>query len=330
MTRICIFGAGAIGGYLAAALDTAGADVSLVARGPHLDSIRKDGLRFEKDGSLTTHHLQASNVPADLGQQDVVFLAVKAHGIPSVVDDLKPLLHADTIIVPAVNGLPWWYFHRAETGTSLDEQPLLSVDPQARIWNEIGPQRAIGCVVDPACDIAAPGHVRHLDGDRFSLGEPSGEKTGRVRSLSALMIEGGLKAPVRPRIRDEIWIKLWGNCSFNPISALTGATLDTIGNNPETRQLATDIMQEVQAIGEAAGARFGVSIDKRIAGATAIVGHKPSTRQDIEAGRPLEIDPILSAVLELADRLEIDAPALAHITGLLKLQAETLGLYARS
>jgi 2-dehydropantoate 2-reductase len=144
------------------------------------------------------------------------------------------------------------------------------------------------------------------------------------------MIEGGLKAPVRPRIRDEIWIKLWGNCSFNPISALTGATLDAIGNNPETRQLATDIMQEVQAIGEAAGARFGVSIDKRIAGATAIVGHKPSTRQDIEAGRPLEIDPILSAVLELADRLEIDAPALAHITGLLKLQAETLGLYARS
>lgn len=327
MTRICIFGAGAIGGYLAAALDNAGAAVSLVARGPHLEAILKNGLTFEKDGVTSTHHLPASSDPADLGPQDVVFLAVKAHGIPAIIDGLKPLLHDDTIIVPAVNGLPWWYFHGAGTGTALDEQPLLAVDPDRRIWDEIGPQRAIGCVVYPACEIAAPGHVRHLDGDRFSLGEPSGERTDRIRDLSALMIAGGLKAPVRPRIRDEIWIKLWGNCSFNPVSALTGATLDEIGNDPGSRQLVTDIMTEVQAIGEAAGARFGVSIDKRIAGATAIVGHKPSTRQDIEAGRPLEIDPILTAVIELADRLEIEAPALARVTALLKLQAATLGLY---
>ena len=327
MTRICIFGAGAIGGYLAAALDNAGAAVSLVARGPHLEAILKNGLTFEKDGVTSTHHLPASSDPADLGPQDVVFLAVKAHGIPAIIDGLKPLLHDDTIIVPAVNGLPWWYFHGAGTGTALDEQPLLAVDPERRIWDEIGPQRAIGCVVYPACEIAAPGHVRHLDGDRFSLGEPSGERTDRIRDLSALMIAGGLKAPVRPRIRDEIWIKLWGNCSFNPVSALTGATLDEIGNDPGSRQLVTDIMTEVQAIGEAAGARFGVSIDKRIAGATAIVGHKPSTRQDIEAGRPLEIDPILTAVIELADRLEIEAPALSRVTALLKLQAATLGLY---
>ena len=327
MTRICIFGAGAIGGYLAAALDNAGAAVSLVARGPHLEAILKDGLTFEKDGVTSTHHLPASSDPADLGPQDVVFLAVKAHGIPAIIDGLKPLLHDDTIIVPAVNGLPWWYFHGAGTGTALDEQPLLAVDPERRIWDEIGPQRAIGCVVYPACEIAAPGHVRHLDGDRFSLGEPSGERTDRIRDLSALMIAGGLKAPVRPRIRDEIWIKLWGNCSFNPVSALTGATLDEIGNDPGSRQLVTDIMTEVQAIGEAAGARFGVSIDKRIAGATAIVGHKPSTRQDIEAGRPLESDPILTAVIELADRLEIEAPALLRVTALLKLRAATLGLY---
>ena len=327
MTRICIFGAGAIGGYLVAALDNAGAAVSLVARGPHLEAILKNGLTFEKDGVTSTHHLPASSDPADLGPQDVVFLAVKAHGIPAIIDGLKPLLHDDTIIVPAVNGLPWWYFHGAGTGTALDEQPLLAVDPDRRIWDEIGPQRAIGCVVYPACEIAAPGHVRHLDGDRFSLGEPSGERTDRIRDLSALMIAGGLKAPVRPRIRDEIWIKLWGNCSFNPVSALTGATLDEIGNDPGSRQLVTDIMTEVQAIGEAAGARFGVSIDKRIAGATAIVGHKPSTRQDIEAGRPLEIDPILTAVIELADRLEIEAPALSRVTALLKLQAATLGLY---
>ncbi len=327
MTRICIFGAGAIGGYLAAALDNAGAAVSLVARGPHLEAILKNGLTFEKDGVTSTHHLPASSDPADLGPQDVVFLAVKAHGIPAIIDGLKLLLHDDTIIVPAVNGLPWWYFHGAGTGTALDEQPLLAVDPDRRIWDEIGPHRAIGCVVYPACEIAAPGHVRHLDGDRFSLGEPSGERTDRIRDLAALMIAGGLKAPVRPRIRDEIWIKLWGNCSFNPVSALTGATLDEIGNDPGSRQLVTDIMTEVQAIGEAAGARFGVSIDKRIAGATAIVGHKPSTRQDIEAGRPLEIDPILTAVIELADRLEIEAPALSRVTALLKLQAATLGLY---
>ena len=327
MTRICIFGAGAIGGYLAAALDNAGAAVSLVARGPHLEAILKNGLTFEKDGVTSTHHLPASSDPADLGPQDVVFLAVKAHGIPAIIDGLKLLLHDDTIIVPAVNGLPWWYFHGAGTGTALDEQPLLAVDPDRRIWDEIGPHRAIGCVVYPACEIAAPGHVRHLDGDRFSLGEPSGERTDRIRDLAALMIAGGLKAPVRPRIRDEIWIKLWGNCSFNPVSALTGATLDEIGNDPDSRQLVTDIMTEVQAIGEAAGARFGVSIDKRIAGATAIVGHKPSTRQDIEAGRPLEIDPILTAVIELADRLEIEAPALSRVTALLKLQAATLGLY---
>ena len=327
MTRICIFGAGAIGGYLAAALDNAGAAVSLVARGPHLEAILKNGLTFEKDGVTSTHHLSASSDPADLGPQDVVFLAVKAHGIPAIIDGLKPLLHNDTIIVPAVNGLPWWYFHGAGTGTALDEQPLLAVDPDRRIWDEIGPHRAIGCVVYPACEIAAPGHVRHLDGDRFSLGEPSGERTNRIHDLAALMIAGGLKAPVRPRIRDEIWIKLWGNCSFNPVSALTGATLDEIGNDPGSRQLVTDIMTEVQAIGEAAGARFGVSIDKRIAGATAIVGHKPSTRQDIEAGRPLEIDPILTAVIELADRLGIEAPALSRVTALLKLQAATLGLY---
>ena len=327
MTRICIFGAGAIGGYLAAALDNAGAAVSLVARGPHLEAMLKSGLTFEKDGVTSTHHLPASSDPADLGPQDVVFLAVKAHGIPAIIDGLKLLSHDDTIIVPAVNGLPWWYFHGAGTGTALDEQPLLAVDPDRRIWDEIGPHRAIGCVVYPACEIAAPGHVRHLDGDRFSLGEPSGERTDRIRDLSALMIGGGLKAPVRPRIRDEIWIKLWGNCSFNPVSALTGATLDEIGNDPDSRQLVTDIMTEVQAIGEAAGARFGVSIDKRIAGATAIVGHKPSTRQDIEAGRPLEIDPILTAVIELADRLEIEAPALSRVTALLKLQAATLGLY---
>ena len=329
MTRICIFGAGAIGGYVGAALHEAGAEVSLVARGPHLEAIRADGLGLEKDGKVTRYSLPASDRPADLGPQDYVILAIKAHTIPMILDDLMPLLGPNTAVVPAVNGLPWWYFHKAQTGTALDEKPLQAVDPGGRIWNEIGPQRAIGCVVYPACEIAAPGLVKHLDGDRFTLGEPSMEQSERVKTLSSLMIAGGLKAPQKPRIRDEIWVKLWGNCSFNPVSALTGATLDAIGNDPESRALVHAIMTEVKSVGEAIGVRFSVPIEKRIDGAAAIVGHKPSTRQDIEAGRLLEIDPLVTAVLELAEGLGIVTPALAHVTALLKLQAETLGLYSR-
>ena len=329
MTRICIFGAGAIGGYVGAALHEASAEVSLVARGPHLEAIRADGLGLEKDGKVTCYSLPASDRPTDLGPQDYVILAIKAHTIPMILDDLMPLLGPDTAVVPAVNGLPWWYFHKAQTGTTLDEKPLQAVDPGGRVWNEIGPQRAIGCVVYPACEIAAPGLVKHLDGDRFTLGEPSMEQSERVKTLSSLMIAGGLKAPQKPRIRDEIWVKLWGNCSFNPVSALTGATLDAIGNDPESRALVHAIMTEVKSVGEAIGVRFSVPIEKRIDGAAAIVGHKPSTRQDIEAGRPLEIDPLVTAVLELAEGLGIETPALAHVTALLKLQAEMLGLYSR-
>ena len=329
MTRICIFGAGAIGGYVGAALHEAGAEVSLVARGPHLEAIRADGLGLEKDGKVTRYSLPASDRPADLGPQDYVILAIKAHTIPMILDDLMPLLGPDTAVVPAINGLPWWYFHKAQTGTALDEKPLQAVDPGGRVWNEIGPQRAIGCVVYPACEIAGPGLVKHLDGDRFTLGEPSMEQSERVKTLSSLMIAGGLKAPQKPRIRDEIWVKLWGNCSFNPVSALTGATLDAIGNDPESRTLVHAIMTEVKSVGEAIGVRFSVPIEKRIDGAAAIVGHKPSTRQDIEAGRPLEIDPLVTAVLELAEGLGIETPTLAHVTALLKLQAETLGLYSR-
>ena len=327
MTRICIYGAGAIGGYMAACLDRAGAEVSLVARGPHLAAIRDKGLRLNKAGEQSVHQLAASDNPAELGPQDYIILALKAHGIPKIIDQMAPLLGPDTAVVSAVNGLPWWYFHQANTGTILDNQPLQSVDPGGRIYSEIGAHRAIGCVVYPACEIAEPGVIQHIDGERFSLGEPSGEASERVKTLSQLMIAGGLKAPQKKRIRDEIWVKLWGNCSFNPVSALTGATLDQIGADPACRHLVHNIMTECQTIGEAVGVRFNVSIEDRIAGAARITGHKPSTRQDIEAGRPLEIDPLVSAVLELADRLEIQAPTLAHVTGLLKLQARTLGLY---
>ncbi|MGA1710929.1 MAG: 2-dehydropantoate 2-reductase, partial [bacterium] len=208
MTKICIYGAGAIGGYLASALDQAGAEVSLVARGPHLKAIQEKGLRFEKDGQISTHHLPASENPNEFGPQDFVIITVKAHGIPKIAQNLIPLLGPETAVVSAVNGLPWWYFHKAASGTSLDDQPLQSVDPGGVIWETIGPERAIGCVVYPACEIAEPGLIRHLDGDRFTLGEPSSEPSDRVKHLSSLMISGCLKAPQKTKIRDEIWIKL--------------------------------------------------------------------------------------------------------------------------
>jgi 2-dehydropantoate 2-reductase len=326
-SKICIFGAGAIGGYLAACLHDAGADVSLIARGPHLNAIKENGLKLEINGEMRSFKLNASDNPADFGRQDYVIIALKAHGITHITETIQPLLDPDTAVVSAVNGLPWWYFYKANTETELDNKPLISVDPEASIWNKIGPERAIGCVVYPACEISKPGIITHIEGNRISLGEPSGESTQRIKTLSDLMIKGGLKAPQKKRIRDEIWIKLWGNCSFNPVSALTGASLDKIAEDPDARKLVAEIMNECKQVGEALSIRFAVSIEDRINGAGKIIGHKPSTRQDIEMGRPLEIDPLVTALIEIANQLKIDTPRLLGITALLKLQARTLGLY---
>ncbi len=327
MSKICIYGAGAIGGFVAARLHEAGAEVSLIARGPHLEAMQKTGLRVTYAGRDPVYQLPSTDNPAELGLQDYIIIALKAHALTNIVSSLQPLMDDKTSIVSAVNGIPWWYFYRANTGTAFDNQPLSSVDPGATIWDSLGPERAIGCVVYPACEIVEPGWIRHLDGDRFSLGEPSGEASERIKTLSALMIKGGLKAPQKRRIRDEIWIKLWGNCSFNPVSALTGASLDQIGADAGCRALVHKIMEECHEVGKALGVRFAVSIEDRIEGAARIIGHKPSTLQDIEAGRPLEIDPLMTAVLELADGLSIPTPALYQLTSLLKLQASTLGLY---
>jgi 2-dehydropantoate 2-reductase len=326
-SKICIFGAGAIGGYLAACLHDAGADVSLIARGPHLKAIKENGLKLEINGEMRSFNLNASDDPADFGQQDYVIIALKAHGIIHITESIQPLLGPETAVVSAVNGLPWWYFHKANTNTVLDDKPLISVDPEASIWTKIGPERAIGCVVYPACEISRPGIITHIEGNRISLGEPSGESTQRIKTLSDLMIKGGLKAPQKKRIRDEMWIKLWGNCSFNPVSALTGASLDKIAEDPDVRKLVAEIMNECKQVGEALSIRFAVSIEDRINGAGKIIGHKPSTRQDIEMGRPLEIDPLVTALIEIANQLQIDTPRLVGVTALLKLQARTLGLY---
>ncbi|NOX74473.1 MAG: 2-dehydropantoate 2-reductase [Alphaproteobacteria bacterium] len=319
MTRICIFGAGAIGGYLAVALARAGAQVSLVARGPHLEAINNNGLTLVENGVSETLRLKASCDPADLGPQDYVIIGLKAHSVPAIVHRFAPLLDDNTAIVSAVNGIPWWYFHQAQTGTSLDDSWVEAVDPAGALWKFFGPERAIGCVVYPACEIHEPGVIQHKSGNRFSLGEPGGERSGRCLHLAGLMQGGGLRAPVRARLRDEIWIKLWGNCSFNPISALTGASLDQIGNDAACRALVHQIMHECQNVGIAIGVRFNVSIEQRIQGATDIVGHKPSTRQDVELGRPLELDALISSVLELARKLKIPTPALDAVAALGRL-----------
>lgn len=327
MTRICVYGAGAIGGLMAAALAEGGADVSLVARGPHLEAIKSKGMILRQDGAEKTYDLKASDDPADLGKQDYVVVTLKAHSVPGIVERFEPLLGPETAIVPAVNGLPWWYFHKAGTGTTLDDTHLETVDPGGAQWKALGPERAIGCVVYPAADVPEPGVIQHNYGNRFSLGEPDGSQSERLETLSKLMIAGGLKAPRKPRLRDEIWIKLWGNCSFNPVSALTGASLDLIGENPACRDVIRRMMLECKAVGEAIGARFAVDVERRIDGGAEIVGHKPSTRHDVEKGRPMELDALTSTVLELARRLDIDTPTLDAVAALSRMQGRVLGLY---
>ena len=327
MTKICIFGAGAIGGYMAHALIKAGADVSLIARGPHLEGLRDNGLTLIKEGVAETLPVRATDTPEELGPQDYVISALKAHSVAPVIDRFKPLLADHTALVPAVNGIPWWYFYKAGSDSAMENRWLETSDPGGVQWAAFGPERAIGCVVYPACEISAPGQITLKSGDRFTLGEPDGQRSERVMKLSELMRAGGLRAPVKPRLRDEIWIKLWGNCSFNPVSALTGASLDLIGNDPASRAVIRDAMIECRKVGLAVGARFNVDIERRIQGGADIIGHKPSTRHDVELGRPMELDALTSTVLELARRLQIETPTLNAISALVRLQGSVLGLY---
>ena len=329
MINICVYGAGAIGGYIGCCLSNAGANVSLVARGPHKEAINKNGVTLITNGKSENFNLKVTENPKDLDAQDYIILGVKAHAIQNIATSLKPLMNDKTVVLSAVNGLPWWYFYKANSGTNLDNNHIETVDPKGLIWDTIDPKRALGCVVYPACEIASPGVIRHIEGNRISLGEPDGINSERLKILSNLMIAGGLKAPQKKHIRDEIWIKLWGNCSFNPISAITGASLDLIGNDPGSRRLVRELMQECQNVGEALGIKFRVSIEDRINGAASIVGHKPSTRQDIEMKRPLEIDPIMSAIIEIGVKLNIPTPMLKNINSILKLKAEYLNLYTR-
>lgn len=322
--RICVYGAGAIGGYLGAQLALAGEEVTLIARGPHLEAMQADGLRLLIDGEEHVARPRCTDDPAEAGEQDHVIVTLKAHSVPSIVDAMQPLLGPDTAVVWAVNGVPWWYFYELE-GPWRDRR-IESVDPGGVQWDGIGPQRAIGCVVYPAAEVVEPGVVKHVEGNRFSLGEPSGEKTERVKNLSQVLIGAGLRAPIR-RIRDEIWLKLWGNLSFNPISALTLATLDVVTTEPASREVCRCMMLEAQEIGEKLGVRFAVDVDKRIDGGAAVGAHKTSMLQDLERGRPMEIDALVTAVQEMGRLVEVPTPTIDTVLALIQQRARQAGLY---
>lgn len=323
--KICIVGAGAIGGYLGAGLSLAGEDVTLIARGAHLAAMQKDGLRLRIAGEERCAKPAATDDPAEVGPQDYVFVTLKAHSIPAMAERMKPLLGPETAIVFAVNGVPWWYFH-AFPGP-LQDTRLESVDPGGRQWDLLGPERAIGCVVYPACEVVEPGIIQHVNGDRFTIGEPDGSRSERIQHLAKILVGAGFRAPVRPNIRAEIWMKLWGNLSFNPISVLTYATLETMATDPGTRAVARAMMIEAQIIAEKLGVNFPIDVDKRMQGAADVGAHKTSMMQDLERGRPMEIDALVTAVQELARRVDVATPTIDLIHALVVRRAREAGTY---
>ena len=323
--RICVFGAGAIGGYMGVKLAEAGADVSLVARGPHLAAMKSNGLRLIEETSETTVSPIASDDPEELGVQDYIIVTLKAHSVPAVVPKMAPLIGPNTTIVSGVNGVPWWYFHGV--GGVLEGTRLASVDPGNAQWNGFGPDKVLGCVVYPAAEVVEPGVIKHIEGNRFSLGEPDGSKSDRAVALSKALMSAGLKAPVRPKLRDEIWVKLWGNLSFNPISALTHATLDVLCTDPGTREVARGMMVEAQEIAEKLGVKFPIDVQRRIDGGAAVGAHRTSMWQDLDQGRPMEIDALVKSVQELGVLTKTATPTIDTVLALTQLRAKTAGLY---
>jgi 2-dehydropantoate 2-reductase len=322
--KICIFGAGAIGGLMGAKLAAKGdVDVTFIARGPHLAAMREHGVKLISEGTEQIVHPRCVESAEEAGPQDYVLVTLKAHSLPSAAKQMQPLLGPDTAIVSAVNGIPWWYFHGL--GGAYEGRIVQSVDPDGQVSALLPPCRAIGCIVYPAAEVTAPGVIEHSYGDRFSLGEPDGSRSPRAQALSEALIAAGFKAPVRPKIRDELWVKLWGNMAFNPISALTTATLDVLTGDEGQRGVARAMMLEGQRVAEALGVRFAIDVDKRIAGAAEVGAHKTSMLQDLERGRPMEIEALLGAVVELADWVGEAAPISRTVLALVRARARAAG-----
>ncbi len=310
--KICVIGAGAIGGMLAVKLGLAGEDVTVIARGPKLEAIRENGFKLIwEDGTEYVAKVGVTDKISEVGPQDVVFLAVKAHHLDQVAREVPSLVGDDTMIVTVQNGIPWWYFHKHDG--EFEGQQLESLDPSKILSKNIDSDKIIGCIAYPAATVEVPGVIHHVEGDRFPVGELDGSETERVQKLHDTLVNAGLRSRVLDDIRSEIWLKAWGNLSFNPISALTHATLVDICQFPETRALAATMMGEAQAIAETLGITFRHTIEKRIAGAEGVGAHKTSMLQDVEAGRSLEIEALIGAVLELGELTKTPAPSIKAV-----------------
>ncbi|MBT5834244.1 MAG: 2-dehydropantoate 2-reductase [Deltaproteobacteria bacterium] len=321
--KVCIVGAGAIGGYMAVRIANAGHNVSVIARGPHLAAIKDRGMKLiEENDEFVADNLTATEFVGELGPMDVVLLALKAHQIVPIVNDMSVLLGPNTVIVTLQNGIPWWYFQNFAGDYA--NRVVETVDPGGLLFNSIDPDRLIGCIAYPATTISKPGVIQHIEGNRFPVGELSGMKTERVQMVSDLFAESGFKSRIIDDIRSEIWLKLWGNLTFNPISALTHSTLVDICQFPLTRQLVATMMTEAQTVGERLGAHFRIPMEKRIAGAESVGKHKTSMLQDVEAGKPIEIESMLGAVIELAEVTGVQTPTLRAIYACVSLLDKTL------
>jgi 2-dehydropantoate 2-reductase len=324
--KFCVYGAGAIGGYLAVELALSGQEVCVVARGPHLKAIQNHGLKLVIRGREKVAKVAAAEDPGVFGVQDVVICALKAHQAYDSAAEFAPLLGPATAVLTAMNGIPWWYFYG--DGGPFEGHHLQSVDPGGRQWDLIQPQRAIGCVVEPACEVVAPGVVVHHEFNRFTIGEPDGSRSGRVLRLAQALTEAGFDAPVRESIRWNIWLKLWGNVCFNPISALTGATLDRMIGEPKLLALCKTMMLETKAVNEALGVQIPLEMmDRRLAAAGAVGGHKMSMLQDLERGRSLEIDALVTAVHELGRLTGVSTPIVDAVLALVQERGRAAGLY---
>ena len=325
MASICIYGVGAIGGLLAARLSLAGEQVTGIARGVQLEAIRSDGLTLIQDGARHTVNIECVATPAEAGAHDIVVLAIKSHALPGVASSIAPLLGPDTTVVTACNGLPWWYFHGVDqVGTN---RHLEHVDPDGNLWRSIGPERAVGCVVYPAARVTEPGVVTHVMGDRFSLGEPVGGASARVQNLVKRLGSAGFDASIAADIRAEIWLKLVANAAYNPINLLTDTILGEMLDDAETFELLRQVMTEVTAVAAALGVTVPVSPEELMELTRPFAGHRTSMLQDLDAGRSVELDPIVFAVTELARRCEIDTPRLDMIGTLAAQRARLGGCY---
>ncbi|MEM7428814.1 MAG: 2-dehydropantoate 2-reductase [Pseudomonadota bacterium] len=323
--KICVYGAGAIGGYLGLMLQEGGADVSLIARGPHLAAIREKGLTVKfKDGEKHAR-MTATDNPEELGPQDYVIIALKAHQAWEVAEQMTPLLGENTAVVTSQNGVPWWYFYGFEGQYA--NLRIESVDPGDRQWQAIGPERIIGCTVYPAAEITEPGVIKHIYGDRFGLGEPDRSETERTQKLADVMEKGGLSPRIYPEIRNDIWLKLWGNLCFNPISTLTRATLDVVATDPGTRALARAMMVEAETVGRRIGVHFRVDVERRINGAAKVGAHRTSMLQDFEKGRAIELDALLAAVVEMGRLVDVETPNMDAVLGLTQQLGRVHGVY---